>query len=99
YGTYYARLKQDDSLWLAEFDKFYGPLAGSLAALKRPADEEAWFVVDSWCRQHIFGSWSGGYYKDGKTTLPAPDPAAAPTRTALQVGCNGQTKLPSTPRP
>ncbi|MDT7546022.1 MAG: serine protease [Actinomycetota bacterium] len=99
YGTYYARLKQDDSLWLAEFDKFYGPLAGTLAALKRPADEEAWFVVDSWCRQHIFGSWSGGYYKDGKTTLPAPDPAAAPTRTALQVGCNGLTKLPSTPRP
>jgi hypothetical protein len=99
HGTYYARLKADDILWQKEFGAFYGPLAGTAPALKRPADEEAWFVVDSWCRQHIFGSWSGGYYKEGKTTLPAPDPVAAPTRTALQVACNGLTKLPGTPRP
>ncbi|MDT7570420.1 MAG: serine protease [Actinomycetota bacterium] len=98
YGTYYARLKMDDSLWLAEFARFYDPLVGTAPTLKRPADEAAWFVVDSWCRQHIFGSWSGGYYKDGKTALPGPD-ASAPTRTALQVACNGLTELPSTPRP
>jgi hypothetical protein len=98
YGTYYARLKQDDALWLTEFAKFYDPLVGTAPVLKRPADEAAWFVVDSWCRQHIFGSWSGGYYKDGKTALPSPDPSA-PTRTALQIACNGLTELPSTPRP
>jgi hypothetical protein len=98
HGTYYARLKADDSLWLKEFDRFYAPLVGTAPALKRPADEAAWFLVDSWCRQHIFGSWSGGYYKDGKTALPTPDPAA-PTRNALQVACNAMTKLPSTPRP
>ena len=74
------------------------PLIGAAPALTRPADEAAWFVVDSWCRQHIFGAWSGGYYKDGKTPLPAPD-AAAPTRSALTAACNGLTKLPSTPRP
>jgi len=98
YGTYYARLRQDDALWLAEFAKFYDPLIGTAAALQRPADEAKWFVVDSWCRQHIFGSWSGGYYKEGKTALPGPDPSA-PTRSALLAACNGLTKLPSTPRP
>ena len=99
HGTYYARLRQDDALWLEEFNRFYRPLVGSAPALKRPADEEAWFRVDSWCRQHIFGSWSGGYYKDAKTT-PLPSPAAgAPTRTALQVACNGLRPVPGTPRP
>jgi len=99
HGTYYARLKRDDALWLAEFDRFFGPVVGTRAALKRPADEEAWFIVDSWCRQHIFGSWNGGYYQAGKTALPAPNPQAAPVRTAYAVGCNALTKLPSTPRP
>jgi hypothetical protein len=99
FGTYYARLKQDDSRWLAEFDRFFGPVVGSRAALARPADEAAWFRVDSWCRQHVFGSWSGGYYKEGRDTLPAPDPAAAPVRTAYAAACNGLVKLPATPRP
>ena len=99
HGTYYARLRQDDAEWLAEFRRFYDPVVGAAPAVRRPADEADWFVVDSWCRQRIFGSWSGGYYKDGKTTLPAPDPVAAPTRSALQVGCNALTTLPSTPRP
>lgn len=99
HGTYKARLKQDTALWLAEFDRFYLPIVGEAPVVKRPADEADWFLVDSWCRQRIFGSWSGGYYKDGKTPLPGPNPAAAPTRTALQVACNGLTKLPSTPRP
>lgn len=99
FGTYYARLKQDDALWLAEFDRFFGPVVGTRAALPRPADEAAWFVVDSWCRQHVFGSWSGGYFRQGRTALPGPDPAAAPVRTAYAVACNGLTKVPATPRP
>ena len=99
FGTYYARLKQDDERWLAEFDRFFGPVVGTRAALARPADEAAWFLVDSWCRQHVFGSWSGGYYRDGRTTLPAPDPQAAPLRTAYAAACNGLTALPATPRP
>jgi len=99
HGTYFARLKQDDELWLREFDQFYGPLVGTRAALRRPADEAAWFLVDSWCRQRIFGSWKGGYFRQGKTTLPAPDPAAAPVRTAYAAACNALVKLPATPRP
>jgi hypothetical protein len=99
HGTYYARLKADDELWQAEFDRFFGPVVGTRAALARPADEKAWFLVDSWCRQHVFGSWSGGYYRAGRDTLPDPDPLAAPVRTAYAVACNGLTKLPPTPRP
>lgn len=98
HGTYFARLKQDDALWRAEFDRFYGPLAGTRAALTRPAGEKEWFLVDSWCRQHIFGAWKGGYWKSG-APLPAADPAAAPVRSAYQVGCNALAKLPATPRP
>ena len=98
FGTYYARLKQDDAAWLAELDRFVGPLLGTRVPLARPADEKAWFLVDSWCRQHVFGTWSGGYYHEGHDTLPAPDPAA-PVRTAYAGACNGLTKLPSTPRP
>ncbi|HUR14012.1 MAG TPA: S8/S53 family peptidase [Mycobacteriales bacterium] len=99
FGTYYARLKQDDAKWLAEFDRFFGPVVGTRAPLARPKDEAAWFLVDSWCRQHVFGGWSGGYYQQGRSTLPDPDPQAAPVRTAYAVACNGLTKLPGTPRP
>jgi len=99
YGTYYARLKNDDAKWLAEFDRFFGPVVGTRAAMARPADEKAWFVVDSWCRQHIFGSWSGGYYRDGRDQLPSPDPLAAPVRTAYAAACNALVPVPSTPRP
>lgn len=99
HGTYYARLRQDDAEWLTEFDRFFRPVLGTAPALKRPADEAAWFLVDSWCRQHIFGSWSGGYFKVGKSALPALDPAKAPTRAALQASCNGLRPVPATPRP
>jgi hypothetical protein len=99
HGTYYARLKGDDALWLAEFDRFFGPVVGTRAAMPRPADEAAWFLVDSWCRQQVFGSWSGGYYREGVTALPAPDPAAAPVRTAYALACNGLVPIPATPRP
>jgi hypothetical protein len=97
YGTYRARLRQDDEQWLTELSNFTGPLLGTKAALARPADEAKWFVVDSWCRQHVFGSWSGGAWKSGQP-LPAPE-TSAPTRAALQAACNGLVTLPSTPRP
>ncbi|HVE98203.1 MAG TPA: S8/S53 family peptidase [Mycobacteriales bacterium] len=99
HGTYYARLKQDDALWLAEFERFFAPVVGRGPEVARPADEDDWFRVDSWCRQHIFGAWSGGYWKDDQTTpRPLPHPGA-PTRTALDAACRALIKLPGTPRP
>jgi hypothetical protein len=84
YGYLLGRLKGDEQ-WAADFAHVAGPLLGTAAALKRPADEAAWFVVDSWCRQHIWGEWSGGSYHG---TLPADDPLA-PSRSAYHESCQG----------
>jgi hypothetical protein len=96
HGTYLARVQQDTATWLAEFDLIRKPLFGLGKAPARPADEKAWMVVDSWCRQHIWGSWSGGYYVDGKTQLPADDDDH-PTRTAYRNGCAALAKPPALP--
>jgi hypothetical protein len=87
HGTYAARLN-GTAAWLKEFDRLWKPLVGLGAPPKRPKGERDWFVVDSWCRQHIWGEWTGGYYRSG-TSLPADDPSGAPARTALRHGCEG----------
>jgi hypothetical protein len=43
-------------------------------------------IVDSFCRQSFWPRWSGGYYVDGVTQLPADSPTF-PTRTALRQTC------------
>lgn len=97
YGTYRARL-DGDKKWLAEFNgRFWDVLRGARAAPKRPKTDKPWFVVDSWCRQHIWGAWEGGAYSDpGKTPVPTPDPGT-PSRNAYYAGCQGLTKPPSAP--
>ena len=83
HGTYVARL-QGDEVWLAEFSRLWKTLTGDAAEIARPAEERNWFIVDSWCRQHIWGEWTGGYYHGG--ALPADDPAA-PSRTSYRQSC------------
>ncbi|HEU0130749.1 MAG TPA: S8/S53 family peptidase [Mycobacteriales bacterium] len=90
HGTYAARL-HGDKAWLAEFDRLWKPLVGAAKAPARPAGEKEWFLVDSWCRQHIWGEWSGGYYKGG--ALPADDPNY-PTRTSLHNACQNMQQPP-----
>jgi hypothetical protein len=86
YGTFRARL-DGDAKWLKEFDRVWGPLRGTSAVPKRPAGEADYMRVDSWCRQHIWGSWQGGaYLSEAKTPLPLPDPLY-PSRTAYRAGC------------
>jgi hypothetical protein len=94
YGTYRARL-DGTAKWLKEFDgRFWGPMTGAVAAPARPVGDKEWFRVDSWCRQHIWGSWKGGDYLDGtKTPLPTPDPLT-PSRNAYQAGCNALVRPP-----
>ena len=93
HGTYRARL-DGTAKWLAEFDsRLWLVLTGDRPAPKRPPGEAEWFVVDSFCRQSIWGSWSQGAYADGRTPLPAPNPAF-PSRTAYEIGCRALRKPP-----
>ena len=84
YGYLLGRLKGDDA-WAADFNRVAGPLLGKAAVPARPSDEAAWFVVDSWCRQHIWGEWAGGAYRG---TLPA-DSATSPAAAAYHQSCQG----------
>jgi hypothetical protein len=85
HGSYLGRLNSDEQ-WQEELARITGPMLGASAALQRPAGEREWMVVDSFCRQSIWPRWSGGYYVDGSTQLPADDPMF-PTRTALRHTC------------
>jgi hypothetical protein len=96
HGTYLARVGSDDGAWLKEFDLIRKPMFGLAPAPKRPEDERDWMLVDSWCRQHIWGSWDGGYYHEGKTPLPADD-GSHPTRASYKNACNGLAKPPAVP--
>ena len=87
HGTYVARLRGDE-VWQAEFARLWRPLTGAAQPPARPKGEREWFLVDSWCRQHIWGEWTGGYYKGKTTPLPANDPGS-PTRTSLRNSCEG----------
>lgn len=86
HGAYRGKLDQD---WDAKFtSRVMGPMLGRAAAPERPKGEVEWFRVDSACRQHIWGEWTGGLFKNEKTTpQPAPDAVGWPTRTVIQESC------------
>jgi hypothetical protein len=74
--------------WEAENDRVLGPMLGTRGALTRPAGEREWFIVDSYCRQKNWGSWGGGDYVAGRTTVPG-DARAWPIRSARARTCPG----------
>ncbi len=89
HGTYFARQAGPDSdEWLTELERIVGPMFGRAEVLERPAGEAEWFVVDSYCRQDMWGDWRLGDYVDGVTALPPADPAW-PVRTAYARTCPG----------
>jgi hypothetical protein len=88
HGSYMGRVGKDRTEWLEEFKRITGPLMGDQKALDRPAGELEWMIVDSYCRQKNWGSWTQGYYLDGTTQLPGPDPAW-PARSAREETCPG----------
>lgn len=91
HGAYRARQSGLLDVWLADQERILGPLFGRSGVAARPAGEREWMTVDSACRQHLWGSWSGGYYRDDASTpLPLVDAAAVsawPMRSAIQTGC------------
>jgi hypothetical protein len=89
HGTYLGLLDGPELLE-TEIARIVDPMFGRAAALERPEGEREWMIVDSFCRQHLWGSWKGGYYVDGKTDLPGAQPGW-PLRSAIETTC---PKLP-----
>jgi hypothetical protein len=85
HGAYFGK-RGGEEAYAAEVARITGPMDGTAAPLERSQDERDWMVVDSWCRQQIWGEWRDGYYVAGETALPDPDPAF-PLRTALLGSC------------
>jgi hypothetical protein len=88
HGSYAGRERRERRAWEDEFARILAPMQGLAPVLERPAGEREWFVVDSYCRQKEWGSWAGGYYVEGQTELPPPDPAW-PMRTGRMSTCLG----------
>lgn len=84
HGSYFARLDGTEA-WAAEEARIVNPMLGAAGVLSRPAGERDWMIVDSYCRQGLWGAWTGGYFSGG-TSLPAPS-ASYPLRSVLQSDC------------
>lgn len=85
YGSYFGLVKGEEA-WQEQLDRIMGPLEGRAAPIARPAGEREWMIVDSYCRQELWGDWSGGSFVRGQTALPGPSPMF-PVRTALEQTC------------
>ncbi|MGI8773851.1 MAG: S8 family serine peptidase [Actinomycetota bacterium] len=86
HGSYFGLETGKRSEYMKEFRRIAGPLFGRAKSPERPEGEHEWMVVDSYCRQKMWGKWSDGYYKPDTTELPPPDPDW-PLRTAYMEGC------------
>lgn len=93
HGTYFGRESGVVKDWLKEFRRLIAPMQGRARSLERPEGELEWMIVDSWCRQNLWGFWPFGYYKLDKTELPPPDPNW-PVRTSLRESCEFLPPLP-----
>jgi len=98
HGTWFGRWAKDRvDRYEGELDRLVQPVLGTAAAPARPAGEREYFVADSACRQHLWGSWDGGYW-DGEEALPSADPQQ-PTRTFLGGPCRSLPQLLSRENP
>lgn len=86
HGFFLGRLPGDDH-WLAEVARITDALDGTAPEPEITADLRDWMVVDSWCRQQLWGAWDGGYWASGQA-LPDPEPSF-PLRTAIATTCDG----------
>ncbi len=85
HGSYFGRYHGDEQ-WLVESDRIFAPMVGTQEELERPDGEEEWFLVDSWCRQQLWGEWNDGFFLSGRDELPPPS-ADWPIRSALTDHC------------
>jgi hypothetical protein len=84
HGAYFGRLRSTEQ-WQTEAARITGPMNGSAEVLERPEGERDWMVVDSYCRQQIWGTWTDGFWAEGDP-LPGIDPIW-PLRSGLESSC------------
>ena len=85
HGTYLGLL-DGRRVWLEEIARVVDPMLGVTKPLERPVGEREWMIVDSFCRQHLWGAWKGGYFIEGKTDLPGLSPGW-PLRSTIETAC------------
>lgn len=92
YGSYFGKIRSHLE-WRTEFDRaLREPMLGLRAVRARPAGEDAWMTVDSFCRQRVWGDWDEGAYRVGVTPLPGDD-AMFPVRTTMERACPALPRL------
>jgi hypothetical protein len=84
HGVLAGRIDGADG-YAAERAHIEGVLTGAAVQHARPAGEANWFVVDSKCRQRIWGAWPGGRYTGAE---PAFDPVDDPLAIAFDAWCS-----------
>jgi hypothetical protein len=95
HGSYFIREAGPDnpSVWLEELGRILDPMTGEARVIARPEGERDWMIVDSFCRQHLWGDWKGGYFIEGRTELPGADPNY-PVRSRFEETCPYMTPPP-----
>jgi hypothetical protein len=83
HGIVYGR--KDRNRYQAEQRQIQDALFGAVSPPARPPAEPAWFVVDSKCRQRLWGVWSMGLYTG---TDPVFNPAVDQTAMAWNAACS-----------
>jgi hypothetical protein len=85
HGTYFGKLNGDGA-YRAELASILDPMMGLAAPLVRPDGEREWMIVDSFCRQEIWGDWAQGYFLRDTTALPGQN-QSWPLRSAIETVC------------
>jgi Subtilase family len=86
HGSYYGLETGKWADYMKEFARVIDPMLGTAKEVARPEGEKEWMIVDSFCRQHLWGAWRGGYFIQGKTKLPGDDPNY-PMRSSIERSC------------
>lgn len=84
HGIVYGRY--DPGRHVAQQRRFLDALGGAVASYSRPPGEANWTMVDSKCRQRLWGTWGEGDY-DGRTTINF-DPVNDGPAMAMDAWCS-----------
>lgn len=84
HGVLHGRI--DAGRFAFEQRRLFDALRGEVAPYLRPPAEQNWMKVDSKCRQHLWGSWTEGYYKTGDAD-PTFDPTVDQPAMLVNAAC------------